>query len=73
LQYPRSLIPVLRGDYQAGGHWLMCAVLGLAAAGDADGAWKHPPYLRQRFGLPLIVDGVTNAPVLRIDAVGDAA
>ena len=67
LQYPRSLIPSLRGKYEPGEHWLTCAVLSLAVASDDETAWDHPPYLQQRFGPPVIVDGVSNETVLIIE------
>jgi len=69
LQYPRSLIPSLRGKYEPGEHLLICAVLALAAASDVQTAWDHPPYLQQRFGPPVILDGASNETVLSIDSL----
>jgi hypothetical protein len=64
LQFPRSLIPSLRGKYEPGEHWLRCAVLALGTGDDMEAAWDHPPQLRQKFGAPVIFDGVDHAAVL---------
>ncbi|WP_433256154.1 DUF2264 domain-containing protein [Streptosporangium sp. CA-135522] len=39
---PRTVIPTLTGEHEAGEHWLACAVLGLGQA-PPDARWPEPP------------------------------
>lgn len=45
LMHPRTLLPVLRGTYKQGEHWLAAAVLGTPDGREGEASWSAPPVL----------------------------
>ncbi|MDR0533809.1 MAG: DUF2264 domain-containing protein [Verrucomicrobiales bacterium] len=45
LLYPRTLIPSLQAEHNAGEYWLCSAILGLVSAENAEKFWRNPPQL----------------------------
>lgn len=63
---PRTMIPTLTSQLEAGSHLLLSAVFGASASSEHERHWTIPPVIHSEAGHVMIKDSVTNEVVCQI-------